>query len=69
MTKGKIIQGVVYLFLGLIVFMGCIWVKALFKKKQKKNSHNLPLFHTALSLSLINVLIISCFYEAPLVRV
>ncbi len=27
-------------------------------------SHNLPLFHTALP-SLINTLIISCFYEAP----
>ncbi len=27
-------------------------------------SHNLPLFYTALSLTLINTLIISCFYEA-----
>ncbi len=57
-------KGVVdWFFLGLIVFMGCslTCVHASFFKNYF--SHNLPLFHT--TLSLLGPGFISCFYEAP----
>ncbi len=54
-------------FLGLIVFMGCslACVHAWFFLKTHYFSHNLPLFHTSLSLLWQTPRFISWFYEAP----
>ncbi len=54
-------------FLGLIVFMGCslACVHACFFLKTHYFSHNLPLFHTSLSLLWQTPRFISWFYEAP----
>ncbi len=54
-------------FLGLIVFMGCslAYVHACFFLKTHYFSHNLPLFHTSLSLLWQTPRFISWFYEAP----
>ncbi len=54
-------------FLGLIVFMGCslACVHACFFLKTHNFSHNLPLFHTSLSLLWQTPRFISWFYEAP----
>ncbi len=54
-------------FLGLIVFMGCslACVHACFFFKRIIFSHNLPLFHTSLSLLWQTPRSISWFYEAP----
>ncbi len=53
--------------LGLIVFMGCslACVHACFFLKTHYFSHNLPLFHTSLSLLWQTPRFISWFYEAP----
>ncbi len=53
-------------FLGLIVFMGCsLACSCLFFLKTHYFSHNLPLFHTSLSLLWQTPRFISWFYEAP----
>ncbi len=53
-------------FLGLIVFMGCsLACSCLFFFKTHYFSHNLPLFHTSLSLLWQTPRFISWFYEAP----
>ncbi len=57
-----------FFFLGLIVFMGCslAWTcSCLVFLKTHYFSHNLPLFHTSLSLLWQTPRFISWFYEAP----
>ncbi len=65
---GKMLKGwLTVFFLGLIVFMGCslACVHACFFLKTHYFSHNLPLFHTSLSLLWQTPRFISWFYEAP----